>query len=1273
MKFGHLTLPALCLGLAVQVCAQSPPNGTQLFQNLQKLGTSFNVNNPAVVSLSGNEGPKGLAAADFDGDGRNDLAAANHDGTVAILFGSSTGGFEPVRYRAAGNPRGLRDVIAANVLGDPRPEIIAAHPFEGKLYIFSISGGAGSRTFGTPLVVTTWQGARGVTAGDFNGDGKMDLAIGGAGDGFREYRGDGLGGFTPMPPVAAISPGPPPMNGLEVSSAKPVFTMHAWRKTGETRDRLAVSFAGAGYIWFLGSTDTAPLSVTSALPLLKEESVYDLTMAGVSAESRASGEPDLITAVTWSGEVFIRQYMGPGGPAPYSTVPQVRLAVPGAPRAVIAADVNNDSWPDLLVASRAGNSISVYHNTSGTLRLASQTPAGDSPRDVVAADFDGNGRPDAAVINLHSKDITLHLIDPATGLFLQSPLVKAVVGGAQSLSITNLDGGPRSELLFLTRGTGEANIMKWGANAWMPAVRYQMGVRPETLTTPDINGDGLPDLMVASSGDWRTSGGVRYRYQLPDHTFGPLITAEAPGVHPFSAYAAISRDFNGDGRIDFIASSYFNPEMYFFEGTASGLVYRRAAFVASWIRSIVPADVDQDGDFDIIAAGYYGDIAVVENNGAWFTAEQPVLSHPYTGLPVSGVYAVKVLDRNGDGDPDLTVQGIESVSQWNGGSGAYFTNTGTTPLLPTLGAGESLFDYDGDTYPDTFVICPSQTTAAFFKGKSGANGQWWSSAYVPYAIPSSFELATGDLDSDGRLDLAGAGDYLWAAVSGSPAPPPVATPSPSSVPDIAGVTINEVLASADEFIAPGSNKAVDCVEIFNGTGAAVDLTNWVLRIAPKPGQEPKSDFIFPSATVPPNGIVVVFCTEKTEAWHAPFKLPAEGGTLLLLKPDSVESDSVTYPPQRTDISYARIFDGSRNFVFNPFPGIGSTNFDNGNVEPKLEFKGVDAALLQSGIWRFRADAWDDSGMQSMSIQWRIVSGGTGGTGGNSGIVPLYDDGRHDDHAALDGIYAGDLNVVIPPGTVVEFYLRGTDRQWQSSTLPEGPEFTAPGQTIQNYSLSLPESPLGWEISEVVSKNLTGFADETGAGFPDWAEIRYTGPIPAIVENLYLADSLFDLNPEKLYDVSRLGTSVTPGTAKVVILDGTIDSGANPNHGPFSLDNEGDSIFLIRRLPSGATELVDSVKIPPLPADRAWARMGVQGPFVETSPTPYAANAPAEGALFFVPNGAGTDVVVAFSGAGRIEASSSPGTWATALPPVPDTGFEHSLREPVQPRRFFRIR
>jgi hypothetical protein len=80
-------------------------------------------------------------------------------------------------------------------------------------------------------------------------------------------------------------------------------------------------------------------------------------------------------------------------------------------------------------------------------------------------------------------------------------------------------------------------------------------------------------------------------------------------------------------------------------------------------------------------------------------------------------------------------------------------------------------------------------------------------------------------------------------------------------------------------------------------------------------------------------------------------------------------------------------------------------------------------------------------------------------------------------------------------------------------------------------------------------------------------------------------------------------------------------------------------------------------------------MGVGGPFVSSTPTPYAPNALPGGSLHFLPGG---DTIVAFRGAGRLEASSSLSFWTTVLPSLPDTGFERAWREPAQTRRFFRM-
>jgi hypothetical protein len=519
----------------------------------------------------------------------------------------------------------------------------------------------------------------------------------------------------------------------------------------------------------------------------------------------------------------------------------------------------------------------------------------------------------------------------------------------------------------------------------------------------------------------------------------------------------------------------------------------------------------------------------------------------------------------------------------------------------------------------------------------------------------------------------GVGEHLWVALSGTSAPLPIASPNLVPAPETPTVVINEVLASTIDFIPTGATRPVDCVEIFNGSDKPVNLGGWKLRRVAGAEETQGADFDFPPYLLQPRELKVIYCTAGTGTWSAPFKLPETGCTLHLINAQGGESDIFSYADQQPDISYARLFDGSRTLVYNPFPSIGTTNYDNGNAEPKLVFKGLDYTLLKTGLWRFRARAWDDNGMFTMMIFWREV---TTSSTPRSGTIPLFDDGMHDDGASLDGVFAGDWSSPLPRGTAIEFYLTGEDLTGQSETEPEKPEFTVTGQPIKNYTIALPATTSGWEISEVVPVNKTGLRDEAGKK-PDWAELRYTGTSSAPVQNLFLSDSLFGYETDKLYDVSRLGATVAPNTWQIVFLKGTEADPTKVRHAPFKVaaDGTGDSIYLLRRLASGATEFVDAVKVPPLLPDVAYARAGVGGPFVETTPTPNAQNSRRGGSVHMVPGANGRkDCLFVFPGGGRVDASFDLRTWTTVMSAVPNNGIERVYREPINsPARFFRVR
>jgi hypothetical protein len=119
-----------------------------------------------------------LAAADFNADGKLDLVVGYQDpssNAVSVLLGKGDGTFRaPVDY-ATGNEPGAVGVGDFN--RDGKLDIVAANfgVFGG--HTVSVLLGNGDGTFRPQVQYTTSNGALSVTAADFNGDGKLDLAV----------------------------------------------------------------------------------------------------------------------------------------------------------------------------------------------------------------------------------------------------------------------------------------------------------------------------------------------------------------------------------------------------------------------------------------------------------------------------------------------------------------------------------------------------------------------------------------------------------------------------------------------------------------------------------------------------------------------------------------------------------------------------------------------------------------------------------------------------------------------------------------------------------------------------------------------------------------------------------------------------------------------------------------------------------------------------------------------------------------------------------------
>jgi len=344
---------------------------------------------------------------------------------------------------------------------------------------------------------------------------------------------------------------------------------------------------------------------------------------------------------------------------PVSFAAEANYVAGSNPFSVAVGDFNADGWPDLAVANRLSNNVSILlGNADGTFEAAVNYAAGDGPWSVAVGDFNADGWPDLTVANAWSDDVSILLGDGGGGgTFL--PAVNYAAGdGPRFVAVGDFNADGQPDLAVANDHTQNVSILLGivgGGGTFQTAVNYAVGSLPTSVAVGDFNADGQPDLAVANASSNNVS--ILLGNGGGDGTFQAAVNY-AVDSGPTSVAVG---DFNADGSPDLaVANGTWSGNVSILLGIVGGGDTFQPAVnyaVGNWPNSVAVGDFNGDGSPDLAVANVNSNnISILLGNGGGGGTFQAAVNYAVGSWPRS----VAVGDFNADGQPDLAVSDVAS-------------------------------------------------------------------------------------------------------------------------------------------------------------------------------------------------------------------------------------------------------------------------------------------------------------------------------------------------------------------------------------------------------------------------------------------------------------------------------------------------------------------------------------------------------------------------------------------------------------------------------------
>lgn len=624
---------------------------------------------------------------------------------------------------------GAYGVIFVDLDADGDLDAVGASNEDNNVSAWKNQGSGDGSSWIEVIIDATSDGHRAVAVGDFDGDGDVDVASVSFGGNLEWYENtNGNGGTWSQTTITSSEVGLHSVTVADMDGDKDLDLVTA---ADSTTDRLAWwENTGAGF-------STTPTVV----------SAFSGAFFTVPVDLDDDGDLDILATGLDNGVAWFANTAGDGSAWTQSSIAS------GDAHHAAAADLDGDGDLDVVaaVADKPTGQILAWENTGGATSWTEHTVGSvGGAYGVALADLDADGDVDVVAGATTDDDILWFENTDALGQTWQGRTVDDAVGTPRGVTLADVDSDGDLDIGVALEGD---DAVRWYENQ---TPHRNARFPDETLIadnlsslrglyTGDLDGDGDVDLafgdLTADSVVWWANPGDG----AGDWVETVVVTGFA------DPYTVEMVDMDLDGDLDILAGARNSSKVSWFENTAGdGSAFTERTIASSLdVPQVFSGDIDCDGDLDVVILELFGDMfSWWENTGGdgltW--VERSV------DMTVDNPLHAKVADIDADGDSDIVVAGVVSDTiDWfenTGGDGLTWTKHSVTTHFNEA-AWVDTADFDGDG--DLDIVAASDNDGVQWWAQTAA--LTWSANFIIDDFTDFDNGAVGDLDADGDPDV----------------------------------------------------------------------------------------------------------------------------------------------------------------------------------------------------------------------------------------------------------------------------------------------------------------------------------------------------------------------------------------------------------------------------------------------------------------------------------------------------------------------------------------